>query len=376
MAMNCRTCQYELSQCLDGRVPSGRRALVMQHTDDCGECARFWSDLQKAQELVLRLPSQHISGDFREQLFERIRSGEGTPEAVFREPVPLAVKLRYAVSGALAAAALLVVTSVWRNHDAPRSDDVAKVEAPTKPSPGGLQPRVRDIDSVVVPLTPNQVAAEATQQMRDSWRSAHHYASLVNSNAAAQVGQTIEGRELRVHAAELQRIGGVLIDLKDAGHLTFVSPFDHQLPEFLGQLEEATRSFEAGRNGIDRVARVVLQAGELTSLPQRWQPMARPGQSPEANAEFLQRLFRGREEAFMTLFVALPTDGDLDPILRDSVFQLHNECGQTFVVSRRAMQRLESRQFLFVTSEDDDEGVPHRVQIQVTTQPHPAARPK
>jgi hypothetical protein len=345
----------------------------MQHTDDCGECARFWSDLQKAQELVLRLPSQHISGDFREQLFERIRSGEGTPDAVFREPVPLATKLRYAVSGALAAAALLVVTSIWRTHDAPRNTDVARVEEPAKP--GGLQPRMRDFDQAVVPLTPNQVAAEAAQELRDSLRSANHYATLVNGNAAALGSQTLEGRELRAHADRMQRVGGVLIDLKDAGHVTFMTPVDHELPEFLGQLGEAMRGVDAGRNGLERVARVVLKAHELTALPQRWTPMPRPDLPPEALAEFLQRLFQGREDLFQTMYMPLPNGGDLDPMLRGSIYQLHNECGQTFVISRREVQRLESRQFLLVTSEDGDEGT-HRLQIQVSTQPHAAAKAK
>lgn len=41
--MNCNTCRFELSQCLDGRLASGRRAIVMQHAADCEECAAFWT---------------------------------------------------------------------------------------------------------------------------------------------------------------------------------------------------------------------------------------------------------------------------------------------------------------------------------------------
>ena len=90
--MNCNTCQYELSQCLDGRLPSGRRAVVMQHIASCESCDTFWKELQAAQQLVLRLPREKVSSSFREQLWERIRAGEGTPDAVFGEAVPMLAK--------------------------------------------------------------------------------------------------------------------------------------------------------------------------------------------------------------------------------------------------------------------------------------------
>ena len=47
--MNCTTCRYELSQCLDGRLPSGRRTVVMQHAETCEACGQFWAELQAAQ---------------------------------------------------------------------------------------------------------------------------------------------------------------------------------------------------------------------------------------------------------------------------------------------------------------------------------------
>src|SRR5262249_53119824 len=110
-AMNCRTCHYELSQCLDARLPSGRRALVMQHVAECERCAQFWAELQAARELALRLQRHRTGADFREQLFARIQTGEGTPPAVFQEHVSVAAKIRYAATGAgVAAAALLVFT--------------------------------------------------------------------------------------------------------------------------------------------------------------------------------------------------------------------------------------------------------------------------
>jgi len=87
--MNCNAYRHELSQCLDGRLPAGRRSAVLQHACECGECGAFWADLQKAQQLTRRLQPTRVGADFRESLFARIESGEGTPEAVFHEPVPV-----------------------------------------------------------------------------------------------------------------------------------------------------------------------------------------------------------------------------------------------------------------------------------------------
>src|SRR5688572_23870014 len=110
--MNCTTCRFELSQCLDGRLPSGRRAIVMQHASECTDCGTFWAELQAAQRLTLQLRRPRVGPDFREALWVRIQAGEGTPDAVFHEPVPLVVKLRYALTGAAAAAAALLC-AMW-----------------------------------------------------------------------------------------------------------------------------------------------------------------------------------------------------------------------------------------------------------------------
>ena len=106
--MNCTTCRYELSQCLDGRLPSGRRSEVMKHAESCATCGSFWLELQSAQRLTLSLRDATVSTDFREGLWDRIHAGEGTPSAVFHEPVQMWTKVRYTLTGAAAAAALLV----------------------------------------------------------------------------------------------------------------------------------------------------------------------------------------------------------------------------------------------------------------------------
>lgn len=112
--MSCHRYQSQLSLNLDGRLSSARRESLMQHVDSCDVCSRFWNELQAAQRLAMRLPQQQVSADFRSSLFERIHAGEGTPEAVFREPIPTTTKVRYLLSGAAAAAALLLVFDLWR----------------------------------------------------------------------------------------------------------------------------------------------------------------------------------------------------------------------------------------------------------------------
>lgn len=135
--MNCRTCKRYISECLDGRLPSGRRKAVMGHLLHCASCAEHRVGLQRAQDLVLQLPRHRVGPGFREQLFQRIDAGEGTPSAVFHEPIPLARKVRYVLSGAAAAAAVLAVATLVR-RDAARSEPAHERIAAIV---GGEQPR-------------------------------------------------------------------------------------------------------------------------------------------------------------------------------------------------------------------------------------------
>ena len=167
--MNCNTCRYELSQCLDGRLPSGRRATVLAHAEACAPCGQFWEELQSAQRLTLSLRPTQVGGDFREGLWERIQAGEGTPDAVFQEPIPVATKVRYTLSGAAAAAALLIgVTLLQGERRAPSaSEEVAatapvttpgsvverpRVEQPRLEQAAGLQPRATNASLAGTPL--------------------------------------------------------------------------------------------------------------------------------------------------------------------------------------------------------------------------------
>ncbi len=106
--MTCNRYAYQLSLHLDGRLSSARREALLSHLTSCDSCQGLWSEMQKAQELALSLPYESVTQDFRESLFDRIRAGEGTPEAIFHEPVPKLVKLRYLATGAAAAAVILL----------------------------------------------------------------------------------------------------------------------------------------------------------------------------------------------------------------------------------------------------------------------------
>ncbi len=100
--------EREMSLNLDGRLPCARRDQLLARIADDEEAARLWAEMQEAQELALSLPAETVGDAFADSLWERIRSGEGTPEAVFHEPVSPWTKARYVLTGAAAAAAILV----------------------------------------------------------------------------------------------------------------------------------------------------------------------------------------------------------------------------------------------------------------------------
>lgn len=128
--MSCNHFQHQLSECLDGRLPAGSRTVVMAHVATCADCARVWDEMQRVQDLVLSLPAQRTSRDFRDSLWSRINAGEGAPQVDFHEPLPLWAKMRYVLAGAAAAAALLFAGRFLLKADppaAPRHDEIAAV---------------------------------------------------------------------------------------------------------------------------------------------------------------------------------------------------------------------------------------------------------
>ncbi|MCA8957611.1 MAG: zf-HC2 domain-containing protein [Planctomycetes bacterium] len=146
--MSCSRYQLELSQCLDGRLASGRRLEVLAHASACPRCSSAWEEMQSTQSLVLGLPEHRVGPRFRETLWARIHAGEGSPEILLQEPVGVATKVRYGLLGAAAAAVVLLGTHLVlranRAADAPSTADaLASKDLPkTEPtgSPGAAHP--------------------------------------------------------------------------------------------------------------------------------------------------------------------------------------------------------------------------------------------
>lgn len=357
--MNCRTSQFELSQCLDGRLASGRRAAVMEHVATCSICAHFWGELQQAQSQVLRLPQQRVSESFRAGLFQRIESGEGTPEAVFHEPIPLATKVRYVLTGAAAAAAVLVAASFMRSKDpqpespgvvaqvavqqAPDTDANGPQPVPVPPPQTGLRPRdsqpglpdqgyAPNTFQQLAPATPGMFATEAARHFQNGFDAAslqaRSFASKPNANLA---------RSLCSNALEMKQFGSLLLYLRDRDHLYFG---EAAVGDELRDLVVALDSDELRQQHYDAAARqvVVPALGRVGNLRRLQRTLyIRPEPSPMEQMQAVWRLFEERRDTLKQMFVFFP-GADLDPLLLPApgqAFSLANDCGQVLVIARR-----------------------------------------
>lgn len=372
--MNCRTCQHELSEYLDGRLASGRRTQVLDHLAECAECARAWRELERAQAAVQRLPRHHTGPDFRERLFARIEAGEGTPLAVFREPIPVLAKVRYTLSGAAAAAALLVVASLLRDHSADEtlpSHSTGAPEIATAPAGGTpvnvqtaalagghtapdyvasadaapLAPRGREsFLGAVKPLTPDLLAVETARQFEQRHQWTSRRLSLLDSGA-------IDGAmaaSIRDDAQSLVRLGGVLSELRDSRCLTFADPaVDADLRVFMTLLdsERLARSeplVQVVREVVEPAMRKSPNLGRITSAIAVTPSMNRMTQDDQ-----VLRITRSWPGLINQIFFVLPDDtqtGQFDPIQLSRTFRLRSECGTLFVAP---MSEVEGPQAVF-----------------------------
>ncbi|MDA0372603.1 MAG: hypothetical protein O2865_02345 [Planctomycetota bacterium] len=158
---------HELSEFLDGRLPSGRREQLLDRIADDPETAQRLRELEAARALARELPTQAVGPEFTETLWERIRAGEGSPEAVFRTPLPWTTKVRYVATGAAAAALVLTLANFagGRGIGEPGPDRVAAAPAGTEvPSDAGTrglrpyEPSLLSRTPVLAPLRPETVA--------------------------------------------------------------------------------------------------------------------------------------------------------------------------------------------------------------------------
>jgi hypothetical protein len=344
--MNCRTCHYELSQCLDARLPSGRRAIVMQHVEACAKCAKFWDELQQAQKLVLQLPRHRTGGDFRAQLFARIEAGEGTPPAVFQEPVPMMTKFRYALTGAAAAAAVLAAMTFARS-DAPKTDispSIASASAvDTQRNPRALVARdhsaearqatpITDADFAslapalppVRELTPDLVALEAAREFQNRfvW-------TVSNADRLQQGNDEAAVRMAWENTRAMQEMGKLLLALQHDRQVTFA---DQELQRELNALvtsldqiqqpnPEAMRAFVPTVRSVQRLSDIVGQIHVRVGDPvqQQWA---------------LQRMTVSFPAALDRLFESIPETTALDLDARH-VRMLQTNCGPKLVILRQ-----------------------------------------
>jgi hypothetical protein len=374
--MNCSTCRFELSQCLDGRLPSGRRAIVMQHAGECSDCGTFWTELQAAQQLTLQLRQPRIGSDFRESLWARIQAGEGTPDAVFHEPVPLVVKLRYALTGAAAAAAALLCATWLAPGDAPSTQVVAKAEplpgnslaggslpgspVPSKSMPlvpgavgvaaGGRSPRVLHQDAPLVDEPPLQrlgfqlVAVEAAKQLEQRYTGTtsglHRLANGDPSTTAKVV------RDVLVNAEEFRDFGQLLLDLRDRQRLQFMDEkLESDLRFAVNMLAQTSRA----EQDVETVRTFVAPALESTRLASVSRNLLVVPLEPGEEQDLVARMTIERPDTLAKLFVVATNP----EALRDRVglfrFVPFDERCELWVAPASRMQEINARRMVRVT---------------------------
>ncbi len=313
MRMNCRTCQHELSQCLDGRLPSGRRAAVMQHADGCADCAAFWSELQQAQELILRLPRQRTGGGFREALWERIQSGEGTPPAVFHEPVPVATKVRYVATGAAAAALLLIAFHFGTNRSSatpeqlgsakPRAESVTASPPVASVTPPAITQPLTARLAGFEPFTPTLMGHEAAVQFDANLALAKDYAERLPRAADDGIASRLCDR-----AGEMTRLGRVLLDLQAHQHVWFPDAVGSELKLVVDQFDKL---YHRGDPAMAAGPIATVLHG-VTPLNLQRQLLSKVSYSC-SELEGFQRRWAEHPDVFRLLFVAGPEAGGACP---------------------------------------------------------------
>jgi len=375
--MNCNTCRYELSQCLDGRLPSGRRAVVMQHVESCEACDGFWSELQAAQALTMRLRPASVSSGFRDQLWERIHAGEGTPDAALHDTLTTWTKVRYTLTGAAAAALLLTTLTLLKNDTSTpagsdRRDVVANIDvrdaggdtqraqAPRSNdrdhTPGGLQPRTHSappqamrvdaaanyapaglalaehpVISSANRLSLQLVAVETARQLEQrhtevssALRILHGANGSANGSRDAAIARAVE------NAREFQAFGELLLDLRDRERLVFTdSAVDADLRYAVQMLAHADKHGAPSLQTVESYVEPALRSERLGQVSHR---IAMVPADPHEEIEGLLRLNTQRPEIFPKLFIVLPQAVD------GTAFYMEGMCGPSWVAPRSEVE--------------------------------------
>lgn len=342
--MNCNHSRYELSQCLDGRLPAGRRTAVLQHAAECGACGAFWAELQQAQQLLQRLQRPRVGGDFRETLFARIESGEGTPEAVFHEPVPTLTKVRYALTGAAAAAASILVALWLTPGAAPRMAGVAatprSLPAMTATARTDAPPAQRDAQPPLLaatqPLGFHLVAREAARQLDQRYDAAATALRRVEGGDQGALPAVLE------NADDVHALGELLLDLRDRKRLLFTeSEIEPDLRFAVRMLGESRR----GRRDLQTMQTMVAPALRSSRLAAVSRTIAPVQLDRGEEMDVLQRLTAQRPDIFPKLFVVFGSGDSIEEefaMLRSgAAFRFDAECGPSWVAPRSEVESRE-----------------------------------
>lgn len=337
--MNCNAFRFDLSQCLDGRLAPGRRTEVLRHAEGCDACGRFWADLQKAQQLTLRLRQPRVGADFRETLFARIESGEGTPEAVFREPVPTLTKVRYAVTGAAAAAAAILCVAWLTPAPTKRAVDVAAA-APVRATNLHQEaaPEVQPaLLAATQPLGFHLVAREAARQLDQRYDAAASAMRRVDGGDDRAVPAVIE------NADEVLALGELLLDLRDRKRLLFTeSDVEPDLRFAVRMLGESRRGRRDAQS-LQALVAPALRSNRLASVSRTIAPVQL---ERSEEIDVLRRLTAQRPDIFPKLFILVGSDdvvaGDLALLRAGGAFRIVDDCGPSWVAPRSEVEARES----------------------------------
>lgn len=345
--MNCNHSRYELSQCLDGRLPAGRRAAVLQHAAECGACGAFWAELQQAQQLLQRLRQPRVGADFRASLFARIASGEGTPEAVFREPVPTLAKVRYAFTGAAAAAAAIAAV-LWFAPVRPQERSAGFVAAATTPvvappATPAVAPRGEPLPAAQPPLLAatqplgfHLVAREAARQLDQRYDAAATALRRCDGGDPDALPTVLE------NADEVHALGELLLDLRDRKRLLFTESEVEPELRFAVRLLGESRRVRCDPGAAKALVAPALRSSRLAAVSRTIAPVQL---DRDEELEMLQRLTAQRPDIFPKLFIVFgsgdPFSDDFARLRAGTAYRFDDDCGPSWVAPRSEVESRE-----------------------------------
>lgn len=329
----------------------------MQHAEACPSCGTFWNELQAAQQLTLSLRGVSVSRDFRDGLWERIQAGEGSPQAVFGESIPLASKLRYTVGGAAAAAMLLLGATFLFGSGIPGAGEGIATNRQTATTeiddrdattrrPDRLVPRstpratlastnMPTMPLTARPLTFDVLAVETARQLEESYVDASIALRMLHDRDVDR--QQVAVRVLD-DAREVHQFGELLVELCDRERVSFRDTrLDADLRFAVEMLRQAVRTRNDAASVVETLVEPVLTRVKLSRVANeiRCAPS-----DLQTETEDLMRINTMRPEVFPKLFVVLGHGNSMfDRIAPHIAFTLTGECGPSWVTPRSEMRR-------------------------------------